>query len=195
MSGQSAVTLTRATKETDISVRLALYESWEADIHTGVGFFDHMLTAFAVHSGVGLSLSCKGDLEVDCHHTVEDVGIVLGMALKEALSGRSGIARYGSARIPMDEALAVADLDVSGRPFLVFRADFSGDRIGEMDTQMVREFFRALAFWAGFTLHLEVPYGENDHHKAEALFKAFAHALRAAVARTGGGVLSSKGVL
>lgn len=191
--------LSRKTRETDITVSLDLDGKafpGAGEINTGVGFFDHMLTALAVHSGLALSVNCQGDLEVDCHHTIEDVGIVLGLALKEALSDRGGIARYGSAYIPMDEALGFASLDVSGRPFLVCNADFRADRIGEMDTQMVVEFFRALAFQAGFTLHLNVLYGENDHHKAEALFKAFAHALKAAVQRTGeSAALSTKGVL
>lgn len=165
-------------------------------VDTGVGFFDHMLTALAVHAGISLSVVCKGDLHVDCHHTIEDVGIVLGGALCKALGDKSGIVRYGSFYIPMDEALGFASIDISGRPYLVFHADFTADRIGEMDTQMVEEFFRAVAFHAGFTLHLSVPYGANDHHKAEALFKAFAHALKAAAAlNTDGSVLSTKGVL
>lgn len=188
--------ITRKTKETEITVQLSLEGPPRAQIRTGIGFFDHMLTALAIHGGIALEVACKGDLEVDCHHSVEDTGIVLGMALREALSDRTGIARYGSARIPMDEALACADLDVSGRPYLVCRAAFTADRVGGMDTQMVPEFFRALAFHAGFTLHLNVPYGENDHHKIEALFKAFAHALRAAAARTGEReALSTKGTL
>ena len=154
-----------------------------------------MLTALAVHSGIDLSVTVDGDLEVDCHHTIEDTGIVIGMALGKALSDKSGICRYGTAFIPMDEALGFACLDISGRPFLVFDCDFSSPAIGEMDTQMVEEFFRALAFQAGITLHLRCEYGKNDHHKAEALFKAFAHALKQAVADNGGGVLSTKGVL
>lgn len=187
----------RKTKETDITLSLAFDEAKPiVQINTGIGFFDHMLTAWAVHAGISLSVVCKGDLHVDCHHTIEDVGIVLGDALCKALGDKSGIARYGSFYIPMDEALGFASIDISGRPFLVFHADFTADRIGEMDTQMVEEFFRAVAFHAGFTLHLSVPYGANDHHKAEALFKAFAHALKAAAAlNTDGSVLSTKGVL
>ena len=155
-----------------------------------------MLTALAVHAGLSLSLSCKGDLHVDCHHTIEDTGIVLGDALCRALGDKGGIARYGSFYIPMDEALGFASIDISGRPFLVFHAEFAADRVGGMDTQMVEEFFRAMAFHAGITLHLSVPYGTNDHHKVEALFKAFAHALKAAAARNAdGSVLSTKGVL
>lgn len=186
----------RKTKETELFVRLALDEAPKADIHTGVGFFDHMLTALAIHAGIALSLSCKGDLEVDCHHTIEDTGIVLGDALAQALSDKSGIMRYGNAAIPMDESLASCSVDMSGRPYLVFHAQFSADRVGEMDTQIIGEFFRALAFHAGITLHLNLHYGENDHHKAEALFKAFAHALKEAVAPNADGmVLSTKGVL
>ncbi len=187
--------LNRATRETDISVDLNLDGIGTAVIDTGIGFFDHMLTALAVHSGIDLSVTVDGDLEVDCHHTIEDTGIVIGMALGKALGDKSGICRYGTAFIPMDEALGFACLDISGRPFLVFDCDFSSPAIGEMDTQMVEEFFRALAFQAGITLHLRCEYGKNDHHKAEALFKAFAHALKQAVADNGGGVLSTKGVL
>lgn len=188
--------LVRKTKETDITLSLNLDDASGVSIDTGVGFFDHMLTALAVHAGISLCVVCKGDLHVDCHHTIEDVGIVLGDALNEALGDKSGIARYGSFYIPMDEALGFASMDISGRPYLVFKAEFTADRIGAMDTQMVEEFFRALAFHAGITLHLHVPYGANDHHKAEALFKAFAHALKAAIARnTDGSVLSTKGVL
>ena len=187
----------RKTKETDITLSLAFDEvNPIVQINTGIGFFDHMLTALAVHAGLSLSLSCKGDLHVDCHHTIEDTGIVLGDALCRALGGKGGIARYGSFYIPMDEALGFASIDISGRPFLVFHAELAADRIGGMDTQMVEEFFRAVAFHAGITLHLSVPYGTNDHHKAEALFKAFAHALKAAAARNAdGSVLSTKGVL
>lgn len=187
----------RKTKETDITLSLAFDEvNPIVQINTGIGFFDHMLTALAVHAALSLSLSCKGDLHVDCHHTIEDTGIVLGDALCRALGDKGGIARYGSFYIPMDEALGFASIDISGRPFLVFHAEFAADRIGGMDTQMVEEFFRAVAFHAGITLHLSVPYGTNDHHKAEALFKAFAHALKAAAARNAdGSVLSTKGVL
>lgn len=186
----------RKTKETEIVLSLQFDEETPSvSIDTGIGFFDHMLNAFAVHAGISLSVSCKGDLQVDCHHTIEDVGIVLGQALCKALGDKGGIARYGSFCIPMDEALAFASIDISGRPYLVFRADFSADRVGEMDTQMVEEFFRAVAFHAGITLHLNVLYGVNDHHKIEAVYKAFAHALKLAAAKTGRGTLSTKGVL
>ena len=187
--------IARKTKETDIDLFISL-DGGETEVDTGIGFFDHMLTALAVHAGLSLSVSCKGDLHVDCHHTIEDVGIVLGDALCKALGDKSGIVRYGSFYIPMDEALGFASIDISGRPYFVFHADFTADRMGEMDTQMVEEFFRAVAFHAGITLHLSVPYGTNDHHKAEALFKAFAHALKAAAAlNADGSVLSTKGVL
>lgn len=185
----------RATKETEISARLCL-DGGEADICTGVGFFNHMLTAFAMHGGFGLTLRAKGDLEVDCHHTVEDVGIVLGEALRQALGDRSGIERYGSFFVPMDEALAFASVDVSGRPFLVFDANFPQERVGDFDTCMTEEFFRAFSFHAGITLHLRAEYGTNSHHMIEALFKAAAHAVKAAVKETGGvRPLSTKGVL
>ena len=187
--------VTRKTKETDIRLELELDGGKKTEIDTGIGFFDHMLTAMAVHAGMSLSLSCKGDLEVDCHHTVEDVGIVLGQALKQALGDKAGIARYGSFSLPMDESLAMVSMDISGRPYLVFRCEFDKAEIGTMDTQTIEEFFRALAFNAGITLHMSLFYGKNDHHKAEALFKAFAHALKEAVRRTGDGILSTKGVL
>ncbi|MGI5958101.1 MAG: imidazoleglycerol-phosphate dehydratase HisB [Massiliimalia sp.] len=186
----------RETKETKITVRLNLDGSGQVCIDTGVGFFDHMLTALGVHAGLDLEIKVEGDLQVDCHHTIEDTGIVLGDALAKALGDRSGIARYGTAFIPMDEALGFASLDISGRPFLVFRCEFSAPQIGAMDTQMVEEFFRALAFHSGMTLHLSCEYGKNDHHKAEALFKAFAHGLKQAVSPLKPGeVLSTKGVL
>lgn len=185
----------RQTKETDVSITLTLDGKGEADIWTGVGFFDHMLTALCVHGGFDLSVSVSGDLNVDCHHTIEDTGIVLGQAFKEALKNSGPICRYGSAFIPMDEALGFAALDISNRPYLVFTCDFKADKIGDMDTQMVEEFMRAFAFQAGITLHLKAEYGANDHHKAEALFKALAHSLKAAVALKEGETLSTKGVL
>lgn len=186
--------INRKTKETDITVKLDL-DGGNVDISTGIGFFDHMLTAFAVHGGMGLTVKAVGDLQVDGHHTVEDVGIVLGKAFKEAIGDMKGIARYGTAFIPMDEALGFASIDISGRPFLVFNAEFSDDRIGEFDTCLAEEFFRAFAFNAGVTLHLKCEYGKNDHHIAEALFKAAAHAVKAAKAVSGSEILSTKGVL
>ena len=184
----------RKTKETEISLSLCL-DGGDVSVSTGIGFFDHMLTAFAVHGGFGLSVEAQGDLLVDCHHTVEDVGIVLGKAFSEALGDKSGIARYGSFYIPMDESLAFASVDVSGRPFLVFEASFPQERVGDFDTCMTEEFFRAFAVNAGITLHVRVEYGANSHHEIEALFKAVAHAMQLAVAQTQGGVLSTKGVL
>lgn len=186
--------LHRKTNETDIDLALSL-EGGPRDIHTGIGFFDHMLTALAVHGGLGLEVTARGDLEVDCHHTVEDVGIVLGQALGQALGDKSGLTRYGHAFIPMDEALAFCALDVSGRAFLVFDADFPQAVTGGFDCCMTEEFFRAVAMNAGLTLHLKCEYGKNSHHMIEALFKAFAHALKDAAALTDGGVLSSKGML
>ena len=185
----------RASKETDISVRLNLDGTGKADISTGIGFFDHMLTALAVHAGFDLTLSARGDLAVDCHHTVEDTGIVLGQALYDALGDKSGIARYGSFTVPMDESLAFCALDISGRPYLVFDCPFASAQIGAMDTAMVEEFFRSLAFHAGITLHIKLWYGVNDHHKCEAVFKACAHALRIAAKRAETALLSTKGML
>ena len=186
--------LTRTTRETDISLSLHL-DGGPVEIATGVGFFDHMLTALAVHSGWGLTLHCRGDLEVDCHHTVEDTGIVLGKALAQALGDRSGIARYGSCFIPMDEALAACHLDVSGRPYLVFDAAFPQERVGDFDACMTVEFMRAFCVNAGVTLHIHCEYGGNSHHMIEAMFKALAHALKIALVPTDGEVLSTKGVL
>jgi imidazoleglycerol-phosphate dehydratase len=184
----------RKTRETDIKIELAL-DGGEVDISTGIGFFDHMLNAFAVHGGFGLKVDAVGDLLVDCHHTVEDVGIVLGKAFAEALGDKSGIARYGSFYIPMDEALAFAAVDISGRPYLVFHADFQQERVGDFDTCMTEEFFRAFAVNAGITLHTRVEYGANSHHEIEAMFKAIAHAMCMATAITFEGILSTKGSL
>lgn len=184
----------RKTKETDISVALDL-DGGNVNIRTGIGFFDHMLTAFAVHGGFGLEVFVEGDLDVDTHHTVEDTGIALGAAFKKALGDMGGINRYGSFYIPMDESLALCALDISNRPFLVFNAEFKEERCGEYETCCTEEFFRAFAVNAGITLHLNVLYGSNSHHEIEALFKAFAHAMKIAVSPSGGGVLSTKGVL
>ena len=155
-----------------------------------------MLTALSLHSGIGMNINVVGDLEVDCHHTIEDTGIALGQALNQALGDKSGIARYGTSYIPMDEALGFATLDISGRPFLVYNAELKKAKMGTMDTQMVEEFFRALAFNAGITLHISAMYGINDHHKTEAMFKSLAHALKQAIVKINNGeVLSTKGVL
>jgi len=188
-------TTTRKTKETDIEVRLDIYGSGKTNINSGIGFFDHMLMSLAVHAGWDLELSVKGDLYIDGHHSVEDIGIVLGQTFCNCLSVKEGLRRYGSFSVPMDEALATAHVDISGRPYLVFSADFRSDKIGEFDTQLILEFFRAFVMNALITLHLDVEYGENDHHKAEALFKAFAHSIRIAAEKTGDRLLSTKGTL
>lgn len=188
--------ITRKTKETDVKIKLNLDGSGTPDIDTGIGFFDHMLTALCVHGGFDMEISCRGDLNVDGHHTVEDVGIALGKAFAEALSDKSGIVRYGSAFIPMDEALGFCALDISARPFLVFNAEFTNEKIGEYDSCLTEEFMRAFAFNAGITLHLRSEYGKNDHHITEALFKALAYALRTAVKKNESGkAVSTKGTL
>ena len=189
-----AYTISRTTKETDISVFLCL-DGGEVNISTGIGFFDHMLTALAFYGGLGLELTAKGDLEVDGHHTVEDVGIVLGQALGKALGDRRGIRRYASAYIPMDEALCFTALDFSNRPFLVFDADMPQARMGDYDACLTEEFMRAFAVNSGLTLHMKALYGKNAHHITEALFKSLGVALRDAVRVEGGGVTSTKGVL
>lgn len=186
----------RKTRETDIKADLSVYGSSKADIDTGIGFFDHMLTALTVHGGFDLKLTCNGDLKVDGHHTVEDCGIVLGKAIAEELGDKSGIVRFGSAFIPMDEALSFCSVDISGRPYLVFNAEFSDDRTGEFDNCLTEEFFRAFAFNAGITLHIRNEYGKNDHHKIESIFKAVAYALKQAVKKNqDGSVVSTKGTL
>lgn len=189
-------TIERETKETKISISVKLDGNGQADIQTGIGFFDHMLTALSVHSGISMQIHVQGDLHVDGHHTVEDTGIVLGKALGEALGDKSGITRYGHAFIPMDEALAFCSLDLSNRPFLVFQGTFSNAMIGQYDACLTEEFFRAFAFQAGITLHINMMYGKNDHHKCEAAFKAVAHALKIAITPLKPGkTLSTKGVL
>ena len=186
----------RKTKETDIKAELNVYGGSKAEIDSGIGFFDHMLTALTVHGGFDLKLSCKGDLDVDGHHTVEDCGIVLGKAFAEALGDKSGIVRFGSAYVPMDEALSFCAVDISGRPFLVFDAEFANDMTGAYDNCLTEEFFRALAFNAGITLHIKNLYGKNDHHKIESIFKAVAYALKNAVRKNAdGSVASTKGTL
>ena len=187
--------IARETKETSIRLRWNLDGSGRYMGTCGVGFFDHMMQAFCVHGGFDMDLDMKGDLEVDCHHSIEDLGIVMGQTFAKALGEKGGIRRYGSFCIPMDEALGFCSLDISGRPYLVFDAEFANQSVGTLDCCMVKEFFRAVAFNGGITLHLRCPYGENDHHKIEALFKAAAHALREALEPNGGKILSSKGML
>ncbi len=190
------IQMQRTTKETDITMTLSLDGTGVSEIDTGIGFFDHMLTAFAAHSGIDLEVAVKGDLDVDGHHTVEDTGIVLGKAIAEALDDKSGICRYGSSFIPMDESLGFCSLDISNRPYLVFNGEFQNQSIGQYDACLTEEFFRALCVNAGITLHLSVCYGSNDHHKIEALFKAFAHAFHDAIQPLENGkTLSTKGVL
>ena len=189
-----AYTIQRKTKETDIQLSLSL-EGGEVSVSTGIGFFDHMLTAFAFYGGLGLTLEVKGDLEVDGHHTVEDVGIVLGQAMNRALGDRKGIRRFASAYIPMDEALCFTALDFSNRPFLVFDADMPQPMIGAYDACLTEEFMRAFAVNSGLTLHMKCLYGKNAHHITEALFKSLGVAVKEAVAVTGTGVTSTKGVL
>lgn len=188
--------VTRATRETDIYVLTELDGLGRSEIDTGIGFFDHMLTAFSKHSGISMTVNVKGDLEVDCHHTVEDTGIAIGQALNRALGDKSGIVRYGTSYIPMDESLAMCSLDLSNRPFLVFNCEFTNQSCGGYDLCMTEEFFRAFAFNAGITMHINLMYGSNDHHKAEAVYKAAAHALKTAVTyNSDGSTLSTKGVL
>ena len=185
----------RNTKETQIKIELNL-DGGEVKVDTGIGFFDHMLTAFGVHSGFGLNVKVTGDLDVDTHHTVEDTGIALGKAFNEALGDMSGINRYGTFYIPMDESLAQASLDISNRPFLVFNADFAQEKCGDYETCVTEEFWRAFAVNSAITLHINVLYGVDAHHEIEAIFKAVAHALKIAVQRNGDNcVLSTKGVL
>jgi imidazoleglycerol-phosphate dehydratase len=192
------VSLARKTLETDITLTLSLDGSGRADIATGIGFLDHMLTALTRHALLDLTLRATGDLHIDFHHTTEDVGIVLGQAVAQALGERRGVARFGQALVPMDEALAEVAIDLSGRPFLAWDVAFAQPKIGAMDTELFEEFFRAFAFNALLTLHVTRRAGRNAHHVAEACFKATARALRAAVAidpRIGDAVPSTKGAL
>ena len=182
----------RNTKETQIKIELNL-DGGEVKVDTGIGFFDHMLTAFGVHGGFGLNVKVTGDLDVDTHHTVEDTGIALGKAFNEALGDMSGINRYGTFYIPMDESLAQASLDISNRPFLVFNADFAQKKCGDYETCVTEEFWRAFAVNSAITLHINVLYGVNAHHEIEAIFKAVAHALKIAVQRNGDNCVRSEG--
>ena len=187
----------RKTAETDIALSINLDGTGKADIDTGIGFFNHMLNLFARHGLFDLAVRARGDLEVDGHHTVEDVGISMGQALKEALGDKRSIKRYGTSFVPMDEALAMTSLDVSGRPFLVFDASFTAENAGKMQTELVEEFFRALSYNAGINIHIKVMYGSNNHHMIEAIFKSFGRALDEAVCLDSRieGVMSTKGTL
>src|SRR6266487_3785111 len=188
----------RTTKETDVEVAVDLDGTGVATIATGIGFLDHMLDLLARHSRIDMSVTAKGDLHIDHHHTTEDVGIALGQAVRQALGDMAGITRYADVHLPMDEALTRVAIDISGRPFLVFRAEFVRDKVGTFDTELVQEWFQAFTMNAGITLHVTTLYGTNDHHIAESCFKGLARALRAAVAidpRTAGEIPSTKGSL
>lgn len=190
--------IARSTSETEIRVRLDLDGTGQARVASGIGFLDHMLTALARHSLIDMDVAAKGDLHIDFHHTTEDIGIVLGQAVRQALGEKRGIRRYGSALVPMDEALVEAAIDISGRPFLAWDARFTRDKVGEMDTELFEEFFRAFAMNAGITLHVTQKAGTNVHHIAEGCFKALARALRMAVEpdpRMAGAIPSTKGSL
>lgn len=188
----------RKTRETEIEMSINLDGTGESSISTGIGFFDHMLESFSKHSAIDLNVTVSGDLHVDMHHTVEDTGIVLGTCINEALADFSGINRFGHAYIPMDETLSRASVDLCKRPFVVWKVQFERDKIGQMDTELFPEFFRALAFNGGFCLHIENLYGENSHHIIESCFKATARALRIAIEkdrRLGSAPASTKGTL
>ena len=187
----------RKTKETDINLKLNLYGAGKSEIHTGIGFFDHMLEGFAKHGFFDLKCTVDGDLYVDGHHTVEDTGIVLGEAIKEAVGDKKGMKRYGFFILPMDDALALCAIDICGRPYLNFECDFTVHNVGGLDTELIREFFYAVSYSAGMNLHIKLLSGINNHHIAEAVFKAFAKALDQAVSMDERieGVLSTKGSL
>jgi imidazoleglycerol-phosphate dehydratase len=188
----------RATKETNVEVAVNLDGEGTSSIATGIGFLDHMLDLLARHARIDITVNAKGDLHIDHHHTTEDVGIALGLALKQALGEMKGITRYADVHVPMDEALTRVAIDISGRPFLVFKVEFERDKVGSFDTELVNEWFQAFAMNAGITLHVETLYGANDHHIAESCFKGLARALRAAVTidpRAKGEVPSTKGTL
>lgn len=192
-----STTVERKTKETDIHLILNLDGTGQSDIHTGIGFLDHMLEGMSKHGFLDLKLKVKGDLHVDGHHTVEDSGIVLGQAIREAVGDKAGIRRYGSCILPMDDALCLCAIDLCGRPYLAYECVFESQKIGDLDTQLLREFFYALSYGAGMNLHIKMLSGINSHHMAEAMFKAFAKALHEAVGRDKNiiGVLSTKGSL
>ena len=195
--GDRIAKLQRKTKETDIRINFSIDGRGTSMINTGIGFFNHMLEGVAKHGFFDLQLECEGDLAVDCHHTIEDCGIVFGNAIREALSDKAGIRRYGSCILPMDETLVLCAIDLSGRPYLAYDADFTTDKIGYMDTEMIREFFYAVSYAAGMNLHIKVLSPGNNHHMAESMFKAFARALDEATAIDPRieGILSTKGSL
>ena len=195
MSRDRSASVKRTTRETDIELSLSLDGSGRSSIDTGIGFLDHMLELFAFHGSLDLEIKCSGDLEVDTHHTTEDIAIALGQAIREALGDKKGIERYGMCYLPMDETLARIVLDFSGRSCCVFRAEFTRDSLGSLAIEDIREFFMALSANAGLTLHAEVLYGSNDHHRAESLFKGLGRAVKSAVSVTSDRVLSTKGVI
>ena len=198
MTQQRTAAISRKTKETSIQLSINLDGTGQAKLSTGIGFFDHMLESFAKHSAIDLEVKVKGDLHVDMHHTVEDTGIVLGEAIAEALGDFGGIARFGHAYLPMDETLSRAALDLCRRPYFIWNVEFKRDKVGDMDTELFKEFFQAFATRGGMCLHMENLYGENQHHIAESLFKALARALRMAITpdeRLAGQAASTKGSL
>ena len=198
MGANRTAEVERKTKETQIRVRLDLDGTGKAQVSTGIGFFDHMLESFARHAGIDLAVDTKGDLHIDMHHTVEDTGIVIGQAVKQALDGFKGIRRFGHAYIPMDETLSRCAIDLSNRPYLIWKVDFKTPKVGDMDTELFKEFHHAFAMNGGACVHLECLYGANSHHIAESGFKALARAVRQAVEldpKTHGHAPSTKGVL
>jgi len=197
MKNNRSADMKRVTYETDISVELNIDGTGKSDIDTGIGFFDHMLTLFSKHGIIDLNVKAKGDTNVDFHHTVEDIGIVIGKCVAKALVDKNGLKRYGTSFLPMDEALAMVSIDISGRPFLMFDCKINTQKVGEFDTELVEEFFRAVAFNAGITLHIKLLYGSNSHHIIEAVFKAFGRAFREASSNDERveGLMSTKGVI
>lgn len=190
--------LNRKTRETNINIELKLDEYNESCINTGIGFLDHMLELFAFHSGVSLKVECEGDLNVDGHHSVEDIGILLGKAISESIGDKKGIYRYGDCYLPMDETLAHCSLDLSGRAYLVFNVDLPSNKVGDFETELTEEFFRAIAMNCGMTLHFNLEYGKNTHHIIEALFKSFGRAFKQSITideKNKNTIFSSKGVL
>ncbi len=190
--------LERRTKETEIKLQIELDGNGNSQIETGIGFLDHMLTLFSFHSGIDLKINCKGDIQVDAHHSVEDIGILLGKSIKQALGEKKGIRRYGNCFLPMDESLVQTTLDISGRPFLVWNVTLQTERLGNYETELTEEFFRAVAFQSGITLHVNMLYGKNTHHIIEAVFKSFGRSLKQAIQideKRKNEIMSSKGVI
>lgn len=185
----------RKTYETEITLEMNLDGKGQSEIDTGIGFFDHMLTLFSKHGKMDLKVKCNGDINVDCHHTIEDIGIVMGKAFAECTGDKKGILRYASELTPMDETLVQTALDISGRPYLVFNADFPQERVGEFDTEMTEEFFRAFAYHAHITLHINLMYGKNTHHMIEGIFKSVGRVLNQATQVEGDEIMSTKGVI